>query len=222
MPKLAQEEQTVYLDDSKASHAVEGTLRTTSTMRLHKRLRLPSEVHGASASSIALSPVLARVNHRFEVDVIYSILGQDQLGKPLQSTPGSDGEGALRLAKAIVEVGIAACTITPSIIQPPSYLSFSPSLSPLCRHTSISSRTSSDTHRSNPSTSEKLRGVMIPHMRAFRASNGRIVANKTVFYDEGGMEEMMSKHVREKGECACSLGRGLDGEGLGRVVSGSG
>ena len=186
-------------------------------MRLNRRIRLPSEVHGASASSIALSPVLARVGHRIEVDVIFSILGQDQLGKPLPITPGSDGEGALRLAKALVEVGLADCAIVPAVVQPPSYLSSEPlSLhlpqTPLQRHHSRMSQSSCDTQTPR----YPVRSVVIPHTRAFRASNGRVVASKTVFYDEGEVGEAVSRHCRDKGECAC----GLMWEGLTRVVSG--
>lgn len=213
-----------YLDDSKASHAILGrvdvTERTHSTMRLHRRLHLPSEIHGAHASSWTLAPVLAKVGHRLEVDIIYSILGQDRLGKSLN---GVGGEGEVRLAKAFIEVNLASCSITPATIQPPSY--FSPSQTTSRRRnsdTSHHSNSSTDTHRTSFSAA-KPPAHGVHHTRSFRASNGHVIGTKRVFYEEGDMEEAVRLHRLHKGEgCACEIEiRGREGD-LERFVSGSG
>lgn len=187
-------------------------------MSLNRRLRLPSEINSACPSSIISSPVLARVTHRIEVDVIYSVLGQDRLGRALESCAGSEVvEGELRLSRAIVEVGLLACTITPSIIRPPSYFvpssrEISERLQPLHRCGSIDGRSmmSSDVQPSTPS-------AMVPHTRAFRASNGVVIGGKKVFYAEGELLDSLSKHCKDVGECAC----GIMWDGLGRIQSGS-
>jgi len=246
----ANRDEEVYLDDIKAGLTSQGgmerTERTNSTMRLNRRLRLPSEVQGMGPSSITLSPVLARVSHRIEVDVIYSILGreQDQPDKPRGSKllHGDDGdaeEGAMHLAKAMVQINLAACTVTPSVIQPPAYLkpTTPPNQIPITfshsqlqrHHSRISRRTSIgtvDTHRPtlndflsrSRSTFPLPMNAAIPHSRAFLASNSRIVARKSVFYNEGEVEDAVARHCLDKGECACRLMR----EGLWRVISGSG
>jgi hypothetical protein len=205
-----------YLEDSKASHAVLGgvdmTERTASTMRLQRRVRLPSYVTGANASSSSLAPVLAKVAHRIEVDVIYSIIGQDQLGKPMRCNPG---EGALRLARALVEVNMAPCSVTPASVHPPSY--FSPCVG-FPRAISPVRRLSIDTVRRSFEATHATQGPLVPHTRAFRASNGYIIGGKKVFYDESEVAEELGKHKKKQGECACfTMWEG----GLSRALSGS-
>ncbi|ORY23918.1 hypothetical protein BCR39DRAFT_340091 [Naematelia encephala] len=221
-------DHAAYLDDSKLGALVGPDImeRTTSTLRLHRRCRLPSEVSGANASSATLAPVLAKVSHRIELDIIYSVLGQNELGKPL--APGENGgEGTMRLAKAMVEIELASCVITCSTVQPPSYF-FSPTRSTVRRPSidtarlSFASYDTTSTHLmmhggSGPSPPPPT-NVTVSHSRAFRASNGRVIGGKKVFYAEAEFEEASKVHCRDKGDCACAV----MWDGLGRITSGSG
>lgn len=218
---VAEHPETVYLDDSKASHtASESIERTTSTMKLHRRVRLPSEVNDAHSSSSTLSPALAKVTHRVEIDVIYSILGQDQRGKPITSDNNngrSAQEGSVRLVRGLFEIDLASCSITRSIIQPPSYPSpaiATPHMTSLHRRLS----TASTVTRMIPT---RFSPVM-PHTRAFRASNHRTVGSKVIFYEEAHVREALERHRSERPDCACRLWDGSrESERLDRWISGS-
>ena len=193
----------VYLDDSKLNHGVvegpdmESVERATSRLRVHRVARLPSEVNGAHPSSSTLVPFFAKVSHWITVDVIYSVLGQDRQGKP----DGTD-EGAMRQGRTVIAVGLAPCTVIPSTVQPPSYFSPSRPFSLLRRRmsndTGCVSTQSVETHPCPPS-------AKVPHSRAFRASNGRVVAGKRVFYSDAEIRDAVERHHRDKGDCACGL-----------------
>ena len=246
-----------YLDDDKGLPTTEDgqayqpklTERTTSALRLHRRIRLPSEINNAHHSTSTLVPVFAKVSHRLVVDIIYSILGQDELGRRRQSAisslnkGGEDLEGFKRRLTTKFEVDLAACTLTSESIQPPSYgttrleatesLRYTPSpgSSPVRQTLPLLSdefcsrlgRRSSNNFQSlsvgsaerSPSphttmdkphsiSSALLASSDIPHSRAFRASNGRVIAPKRVFYSEHDMRVAAQRHRKDKEHCACT------------------
>lgn len=231
----AVEEDEEYLDEYKLDH-VEPTrhadrmLRTTSSLRIQRVLRLPSELHGAHATSSTLAPVLARVSHRIAVNVLYSILGFDSAGNPLQDDEaGASRDGGVRKAMLVFEIGLAQCSVVPSVIRPPVY-------STPCDHAATSAvqlpptsprrslrRLSMETVRSmsvgrphimppfpsQPIPEERPLGATpanpLQHTRAFKASNGLVVSGDTVFYDEAEVLENWRRHHRDRSACACSV-----------------
>lgn len=205
--------QAPEIADSDLKAAVDGdedsTQVTSSTLRMHRRVHLPSDIHGCCPTSDTLAPVLATVSHSLEVDVIYSIFGQDRLGKPLPSSGPQEGE--MRLQRAMTEVNLAACTVGPATIQPPSYgpahaatltvpkTRPQASLSPIRRTLSRAS----SAYRKEPISKVVPKARAIPHSRSFKASNGVTVGAKAVFYPEGQLEEALIKHQQSHADCAC-------------------
>ncbi|ORX39559.1 hypothetical protein BD324DRAFT_614152 [Kockovaella imperatae] len=234
-------ESDVYIDDSKTQHVEEPghaasdfMERTTTTFRFHRRIRLPSEVNGAHHSTSTMSSVLAKVGHRLVVDIIYSVLGQDELGRK-----ASQVEGSMRRLTTKFEIDLPPCGLTPSSLQPPSYrttrvmqrpsprlaLRRLPSTTPSyhsmehspTRHTAITfapaptmSRLERHLSATSQTTARSIDDVIwhieeIAHSRAFRASNGRVIAPKRVFYSESDIKTAAARHKKERGHCACSL-----------------
>ena len=202
-----------YLDEYKLDHTHEhGILRTVSSLRMNRSVRLPSELQDAHPTSATLAPVLARISHRIAVNVIYSVLGQNALGKPVLEGV----EGAMRQVTLVFEVGLMPCIAVPSTIRPPAYDDdFTEIIAPAVTPRRLFRRVSMDTvfekrtpsreaHRdAHKSASDRI--TSIHHSRAFRASNGLVVTGNRVFYSEQEVEEAVSRHKREKGACACVL-----------------
>lgn len=219
-----------YLDEYKLDHHAlpehDGILRTTSSLRLNRSVRLPSELQDAHPTSSTLAPVLARISHRVAVNIIYSVLGQDASGKPIKGSQsnGSLYEGAMRQVTLVFEVGLMPCVVVPSTIRPPVYTDDdvvdmvdmpAPASSPrrMFRRFSMDTVRSSSTARVEPppppsitrATTERLLSSAIHHSRAFRASNGLVVTGNRVFYSDQEVEEAVNRHHREKGACACLM-----------------
>ena len=212
-----------YMADAKASHAspADGhdlTERTTSRLRLYRRARLPSQVNGANHSTSTLTPILAKVTHRIVVDVIYSILGQDPLGKRLVRAESSL-EGTMRQVTTKFEVELAPCSLIPITVQPPSYVDGPRNPSP-SRHSpptqihsppGLQRRFSTQSEIMSVRSSEgglnvpRLPSADIAHSRAFRASNGLVIAPKRVFYSDHDIRIAAREHLKDNALCACVM-----------------
>jgi len=232
-------EEEEYLDEYKLDHLepnrhADTMLRTTSSLRIQRVLRLPSELHGAHATSSTLAPVLARVSHRIAVTVLYSILGFDSAGKPLQDDEAAKSrDGGVRKATMVFEIGLAQCSVVPSVIQPPVYSTPSDHAATSVFHQPATSprrslrRLSMETVRSmsvgrpqvtapvasQPIPEERPLGSAPPnplqHTRAFKASNGLVVSGNTVFYADAEVQENWRRHHRDRTACACSAWESL-------------
>ena len=225
--------QEEYVDDAKGDHVEDGAEyveRTISRFRFHRRVRLPSEINGAHHSTSSVLPGLAAVSHRLTVDVIYSILGQDAIGQ--KSKTENEAEGSMRRLTTKFEIELPPCTLTPGSVQPPSYITPTPLrtsqeiprgrsprripsiradrspdiplLYPPSLPNTLNRQLSAISHFTSRSDHAPAQPE-IAHSRAFRASNGRVIAPRRVFYSENDLRIAGQRHRKEKGHCACSM-----------------
>lgn len=91
--------------------------------QLHKQCRLPSPIVGIHASTPRLlDPRLSRVTHRIRVEVLFSVLGQDEKNEPLPvPKTGKMAEGTVRRLWVDHEVALRVCMLGPDATLVPPY-----------------------------------------------------------------------------------------------------
>lgn len=108
--------------------SLHGVVAGSSSLRIRSKVRLPTPVAGAVASSPKLlDNRLARTIHRLRIETFFSVLGEDESGRPLSPDPkaknGKPREGTLRRTWVDHDVTIGSCCITPENVLVPTYTS---------------------------------------------------------------------------------------------------
>lgn len=103
---------------------------TDETFTLRTQCRLPSPIVGIHASTPTLiDPRISRVTHRLRVDVLFSVLGEDESSNPLPNPTRSacPPEGTVRRLWVEHAVTLRVCMLTPDSTIIPPYHSLSQS-----------------------------------------------------------------------------------------------
>lgn len=108
--------------------ALPGVIAGPSSLRIRSKVRLPTPMAGAVPSSPKLlDNRLARTVHRLRIETFFSVLGEDESGRPLLPDPkaknGKPREGTLRRTWVDHDVTIGSCCITPENVLVPTYTS---------------------------------------------------------------------------------------------------
>lgn len=99
---------------------------TPDSLELRTMVRIPSPIIGAHATSPAiLDSRLTRISHRLRLEVLFSVLGEDEHGKPLRGKKTSTNEppeGTVRRLWVEHEVILRSCVLGPDNIKVPTYI----------------------------------------------------------------------------------------------------
>jgi hypothetical protein len=106
--------------------SVPGVVSGDASMRITTKLRLPTPIAGAVPTSPKLlDNRLARITHRLRVETLFSVLGEDDWGRPLplglNAKDGKPAEGRRRRTWVDHEIEIGSCCITPENVLVPTY-----------------------------------------------------------------------------------------------------
>lgn len=105
---------------------VPGVTAGPTSLRIRTKARLPTPMAGGVASSPKLlDNRLARTVHRLRIETFFSVLGEDESGRPLSPDPksknGKPREGTMRRTWVDHDVIIGSCCITPENVLVPTY-----------------------------------------------------------------------------------------------------
>jgi hypothetical protein len=94
---------------------------------LQTSTRLPSPIIGCHATSpVLLDPTITRITHKLRLEVVFSVLGEDEHGEPLVGKPSKSRnykppEGARRRLWVEHPVVLRCCVLGPDNTKVPAY-----------------------------------------------------------------------------------------------------